>query len=41
VWVFVDGRALKQEGTLMGVQSATIVKEAQAVAHRMQQFLLP
>jgi 5-methylthioadenosine/S-adenosylhomocysteine deaminase len=41
VWVFVDGRALKQEGTLMGVQPATIVKEAQAVAHRMQQFLLP
>jgi 5-methylthioadenosine/S-adenosylhomocysteine deaminase len=41
VWVFVDGRALKQEGKLMDVQPAPIVEAAQAVANRVQQFLFP
>ncbi len=40
-WVFVDGRALKQRGQLIGVQPDTIVKEAQGVADRIQQFLFP
>ena len=41
MWVFVGGRALKQDGQLMGVHAATIVKDAQAVADRMKQFLVP
>jgi 5-methylthioadenosine/S-adenosylhomocysteine deaminase len=41
VWVFVDGRALKQQGKLMGVHPATIVKEAQEVVDRIKQFLFP
>jgi 5-methylthioadenosine/S-adenosylhomocysteine deaminase len=41
VWVFIDGRALKQQGQVMGVQPDTVVKEAQGVADRIQQFLFP
>lgn len=41
VWVFVNGRALKQKGKLMRVHPDTIVKEAQEVADRIQQFLFP
>jgi 5-methylthioadenosine/S-adenosylhomocysteine deaminase len=41
VWVFVDGRALKQRGTLVGVHPESIVKDAQGVADSIQRFLFP
>jgi len=40
-WVFVDGRALKSKGQLVGVHPETIVQTAQEVAKRIQQFLFP
>lgn len=40
-WVFVDGRALKSKGRLVGVQRETIVQAAQEVANRIKQFLFP
>jgi 5-methylthioadenosine/S-adenosylhomocysteine deaminase len=40
-WVFVDGRALKRKGKLVGVDEDTIVRNAQAAATRIRQFLFP
>ena len=40
-WVFVDGRALKRKGKLVGVDQDTIVRNAQAAANRIRQFLFP
>jgi 5-methylthioadenosine/S-adenosylhomocysteine deaminase len=40
-WVFVDGRALKRKGQLMGVHPEAIAQAAQEVAKRIQTFLLP
>src|SRR5262245_56382302 len=40
-WVFVDGRALKRKGKLVGVNEAAIVRSAQAAANRVRQFLFP
>jgi 5-methylthioadenosine/S-adenosylhomocysteine deaminase len=38
-WVFVDGRPLKRRGKLVGVDSDAIVRNAQAAANRIRQFL--
>lgn len=40
-WVFVDGRALKRRGQLVGVHPEAIVQAAQEVAKRIQRFLFP
>jgi 5-methylthioadenosine/S-adenosylhomocysteine deaminase len=40
-WVFVDGRALKRKGKLVGVDPDAIAKNAQTVADRIHQFLFP
>ncbi len=40
-WVFVDGRALKARGQLVGVQPAAVVKAADEVAARIRRFLFP
>jgi 5-methylthioadenosine/S-adenosylhomocysteine deaminase len=40
-WVFVDGRALKQRGKLVGVDEGAILRDAQAAADRIRQFLFP
>ena len=40
-WVFVDGRALKARGQLVGVQPAAVVKAADEVSARIRRFLLP
>ena len=40
-WVFVDGRTLKRKGKLVGVDQDTIVRNAQAAANRIRQFLFP
>lgn len=40
-WVFVDGRALKARGRLVGVQPAAVVKAADEVAARIRRFLFP
>lgn len=40
-WVFVDGRALKRGGKLVGVDTDAIVRNAQAAADRIRQFLFP
>lgn len=40
-WVFVDGRALKRRGRLVGVRPEAIVQPAQGVANRIKQFLFP
>jgi 5-methylthioadenosine/S-adenosylhomocysteine deaminase len=40
-WVFVDGRALKRKGKLVGVDQDTIARNAQAAANRIRQFLFP
>jgi 5-methylthioadenosine/S-adenosylhomocysteine deaminase len=38
-WVFVDGRALKRRGKLVGVDQDAIARNAQAAANRIRQFL--
>jgi 5-methylthioadenosine/S-adenosylhomocysteine deaminase len=38
-WVFVDGRALKARGRLVGVEPAAVVKAAEGVAARIREFL--
>jgi 5-methylthioadenosine/S-adenosylhomocysteine deaminase len=38
-WVFVDGRALKARGRLVGVEPAAVVKAADEVAVRLRKFL--
>ena len=40
-WVFVDGRALKRNGKLVGINPDVIVKDAQTAADRIHQFLFP
>ena len=40
-WVFVDGRAVKRRGKLVGVDQDAIVRNAQAAANRIRQFLFP
>jgi 5-methylthioadenosine/S-adenosylhomocysteine deaminase len=40
-WVFVDGRALKRRGKLVGVDSAAIVRDAQRAADQIHRFLFP
>jgi len=40
-WVFVDGRALKARGQLVGVQPAAVVKAADEVSARIRRFLFP
>ncbi len=40
-WVFVDGRALKRRGQLVGVRAGPILQAAQEVAVRIKQFLFP
>jgi 5-methylthioadenosine/S-adenosylhomocysteine deaminase len=40
-WVFVDGRAVKRKGKLVGVDQDAIVRNAQAAANRIRQFLFP
>jgi 5-methylthioadenosine/S-adenosylhomocysteine deaminase len=40
-WVFVDGRALKARGRLVGVQPATVTRAAQDPATRIRRFLFP
>jgi 5-methylthioadenosine/S-adenosylhomocysteine deaminase len=38
-WVFVDGRALKAHGRLVGVDTARVVRDAQAAADRVATML--
>lgn len=40
-WVFVDGRALKRRGQLVGAHPEAIVQKAQETANRIKQFLFP
>jgi 5-methylthioadenosine/S-adenosylhomocysteine deaminase len=40
-WVFVDGRAVKRKGKLVGVNQDAIARNAQAAANRVRQFLFP
>jgi 5-methylthioadenosine/S-adenosylhomocysteine deaminase len=40
-WVFVDGRALKRRGKLVGVDPDAIIRNAQAAANRIRRFLFP
>jgi 5-methylthioadenosine/S-adenosylhomocysteine deaminase len=40
-WVFIDGRALKRRGKLVGVDQDAVVQNAQAAANRIRQFLVP
>jgi len=40
-WVFVDGRPVKRQGKLVGVDPDAIVRAAQAAANRLHQFLFP
>lgn len=37
-WVFVDGRALKREGELVGINPDTVMQDAQAIADRINEF---
>jgi len=38
-WVFVDGRALKREGRVVGIDTAKVVADAQAAADRIKKLL--
>ncbi|SDX64235.1 5-methylthioadenosine/S-adenosylhomocysteine deaminase [Amycolatopsis xylanica] len=38
-WVFVDGRALKRDGKLVGVDTGRVVKDAQDAADRLKKLL--
>jgi len=40
-WVFVDGRALKERGRLVGVQEARIIEAAQEVSDRVRRLVTP
>jgi 5-methylthioadenosine/S-adenosylhomocysteine deaminase len=37
-WVFVDGRALKREGELVGINPDTVMQDAQAIPDRINEF---
>ncbi|WP_233611812.1 amidohydrolase family protein [Amycolatopsis sp. WAC 01376] len=38
-WVFVDGRALKREGRVVGIDTAKVVADAQLAADRLKKLL--
>lgn len=38
-WVFVDGRALKRDGRVVGVDTAQVIHDAQAAADHLKQLL--
>lgn len=40
-WVFIDGRPVKRNGKLVGVDPDAIVKNGQAAANRIRRFLFP
>lgn len=40
-WVFVDGRVLKRNGKLVGVNVEDIVEKAQKVTDHVHQLLFP
>jgi 5-methylthioadenosine/S-adenosylhomocysteine deaminase len=39
-WVFVDGRALKERGTLVGVDAKAVITDANRVAQRVRAALI-
>jgi len=39
LWVFADGRALKRDGKVMSVDTAQVVRDAQAAADHLKQLL--
>jgi 5-methylthioadenosine/S-adenosylhomocysteine deaminase len=38
-WVFVDGRALKRDGRVVGLDTAKVVADAQLAADRLRKLL--
>ena len=40
-WVLIDGQVVKRRGKLTGVDRDAIVRDAQAAADRIRQFLFP
>jgi 5-methylthioadenosine/S-adenosylhomocysteine deaminase len=38
-WVFVDGRPLKADGRVVGIESAPIVQAAESAARRIKEAL--
>jgi 5-methylthioadenosine/S-adenosylhomocysteine deaminase len=40
-WVFIDGRAVKRRGKLVGVDPDAIVRNARTAANRIRRFFFP